>query len=65
MPGTELVCQVLNCKNASRLLSQAQEQDLPWTSRMQLRLHLFACEACTRFAMQLKVLREAMRRYRE
>lgn len=56
---------MLNCKNASRLLSQAQEEKLPWTTRAQLRLHLFACEACTRFAMQLKTLREAMRRYRE
>ena len=56
---------MLDCKNASRLLSQAQEADLPWGKRVQLWLHLRACDACTRFAMQLRVMRAAMRRYRD
>ena len=29
-----------------------------------LRLHLAACDGCTRFNTQMQVLREAMRRYR-
>jgi hypothetical protein len=56
---------VLNCKEASRLLSQAQESELPVGTRVRLWLHLRACTACTRFASQLRVLREAMGRFRE
>jgi hypothetical protein len=56
---------VLNCKEASRLLSQAQETELPVGTRMKLWLHLLACDACTHFASQLRVLREAMNRFRE
>jgi len=56
---------LLDCQHASRLISQAQDSELPWGKRVQLRLHLLACDACTRFSMQLRFLREAMRRYRD
>jgi hypothetical protein len=56
---------MLDCKHVSRLLSQAQDTTLPWGTRLQIRLHLLICEACTHFAEQLRMLREAMHRYRE
>jgi hypothetical protein len=31
---------------------------------LRIRLHLLLCDACTRFAQQLRFLRRAMQRYR-
>ena len=55
----------LTCKEASRLISQAMDLKLTFTQRAALRVHLSACEACTRFGAQLATLRAAMRKYRE
>ena len=50
----------LSCKESSRLLSQAQDAKLGLPERMVLRLHLGACEACTRFSRQLEFMRRAV-----
>jgi hypothetical protein len=55
---------VISCKEASRLLSQAQDRELLWGERVKLRLHLALCDMCTRFSAQLRVMRRAMERYR-
>ena len=55
----------LRCKEASRLISQAMDQKLTLAQRAALRVHLSACEACTRFGAQMNALRSAMRKYRE
>lgn len=55
----------LTCKEASRLISQAQDRKLTLAQRSALRLHLSMCEACTRFGAQLNALRSAMHKYRE
>jgi predicted anti-sigma-YlaC factor YlaD len=55
----------LSCKEASRLISQAMDLKLTLAQRAALRVHLSACEACTRFSAQVATLRAAMRRYRE
>ena len=52
----------MNCKEASRLLSQAMDQDLPLWERARLRLHLVACDACRNFSRQLEFLRRAVAR---
>lgn len=54
---------MLSCKEASRLLSQRQDRRLALAERAALWLHLRACDACNRFARQLIVIREAVRRY--
>jgi hypothetical protein len=41
-----------------------QDEELPAIRRWMLRMHLHACDGCTRFNAQVKFLREAMRRYR-
>jgi hypothetical protein len=51
-------------RQASRLLSQREERRLRMPERAKLHFHLRVCGACTRFAQQLVVLREALRRYR-
>jgi len=53
---------VISCKEASRLLSQAQDRRLGWLERLKLRAHLALCDFCTRFEEQLRFMREAMRR---
>ena len=55
---------MLSCKEATRLMSQAQDRPLSYGERVKLRLHLVACTACTRFSRQLAFMREALSRYR-
>jgi hypothetical protein len=56
---------LISCKDASRLISQMQDGQVSLWKRLQLRLHLAACDACTHFLRQLRFLREAMRRYKQ
>lgn len=52
---------MMNCQQASHLLSQSQDSPLPWPQCFGLRLHLMMCRACSRFAGQLALLRQAVR----
>lgn len=54
----------LSCQQASRLLSQRQEDPLPFGKRVRLRLHLMYCDACTNVSRQFDTLRLAMQRWR-
>lgn len=56
---------MINCKEASQLLSQAQERPLERKERTGLRFHLLMCSMCREFDRQLALLRAAMRRYVE
>lgn len=53
----------LSCQQASRLLSQQQDEPLPFGKRLRLRLHLMYCDACTNVSRQFDTLRLAMRRF--
>jgi hypothetical protein len=50
---------MLNCRQVSRLISQSMDARLPWHRRLGIRVHLFYCVWCRRYAAQLKVLRQA------
>jgi hypothetical protein len=54
----------ISCKDASRLISQLQDGDIPLPERLRIRLHLLLCDACTRFEQQMRFLRAALRNYR-
>lgn len=54
---------MLNCKQASKLMSQAQDRDISLRERLSLRFHLLFCLGCRNFSRQLKVMRAACRRY--
>jgi len=54
-----------NCKEASRLISQAQERSLSLRDWIRLRLHIKWCLACQRYERQVALLRKAVHRYRE
>jgi hypothetical protein len=55
---------MLSCKEATRLMSQAQDRSLGLGERVKLRLHLAACAACSRFSRQMTLMRDALTRYR-
>jgi hypothetical protein len=52
----------VDCRQASRLLSQAQERPLTDAERQALRRHLDLCFMCRNFDAQLEFLRAASRR---
>ncbi|MDR3429771.1 MULTISPECIES: zf-HC2 domain-containing protein [Silvimonas] len=49
------------CKQASRLLSKAQDLPLTFGERLQLRFHLSLCDKCRNFSRQLQMLRRIAR----
>ena len=53
---------MLNCKQATRLMSQSQDRQLGLRERLGLRLHLLICGGCTNFNKQLDFIRSACRR---
>jgi hypothetical protein len=50
------------CKEASQLVSQACDRRLTLRERIGLRLHLLICDACARFARQIRFLRTVTQR---
>jgi predicted anti-sigma-YlaC factor YlaD len=54
---------MLSCKEASRLVSQAQDRRLGWRERLALRLHLAFCDACREFSRQVAWLRQTLRHF--
>jgi len=54
---------MLDCKHASRLVSQSMDRKLSMRERLGLRLHLLMCDACTQFSRQIALLRQAVRQW--
>lgn len=54
---------ILSCKEASRLMSQGEDEHLDFARRAALRLHLLICTGCTRAKAQFAFLRRAAREY--
>ena len=48
------------CREVHRLVSEGMDRDLSIVEKARLRLHLLACDACTRFSGQMALLRRAM-----
>lgn len=55
----------ISCQHSSRLLSQREDEPLPFGQRLRLRLHLMICDACTNVSRQLAAMRMALRAIRE
>jgi hypothetical protein len=53
---------MLSCKEVSLLLSKSCGQELPWRTRLAIRLHLLYCRGCVRLERQLQFLRTAASR---
>lgn len=55
---------MMNCKEATRLMSEAMDHELSAAERFALRFHQMMCRGCTNYGKQLVFLRKAARRYR-
>ena len=51
---------MLNCKQASQIISQSLDRPLTLRERLALKFHLIICKYCKRFSQQLQTLRVAM-----
>jgi hypothetical protein len=51
---------MLSCKQASLLVSRSCEKKLSLSERVNLRIHLMICDACTCFRVQLGQLHAGM-----
>jgi hypothetical protein len=49
-----------NCREASRLQSEALDHSLSLPQRLGLRIHLLLCKWCRRYGKQIRFLREAV-----
>jgi len=54
---------MLTCKEATRLISESLDRDLPFRRRLGLRIHLVLCRLCRRYARQLFFLQTLLRNY--
>ena len=55
----------ITCQQASRLLSQREDERLPFGKRVKLRLHVAVCDACRNVSRQLASVRLALHKLRE
>lgn len=54
---------MMNCQQATRLLSDAEERQLSLKDRAALKFHVMMCSACRNFGRQMGLLREIARGY--
>ncbi|MBK5966699.1 hypothetical protein CCR95_22125 [Thiocystis minor] len=52
---------MMNCKQATRLMSENLDRPLRWRERIALRLHLLMCGGCRNFKDQIAFLRTTIR----
>lgn len=52
----------MNCREATALLSQAQDRALSVDERVSLKVHLLMCTGCRQYRLQLGALRQMARR---
>ena len=50
---------MLSCREATHLLSEAQDRNLVLPEKLQLEIHLALCKGCRNFRKQMSFLREA------
>ena len=58
----------IDCREATHLVLQGEDQPLSWADRLRLRMHLAICVACPRFVRQVALMRQAIggwRAYKE
>jgi len=55
--------EMLNCKQATALMSQGMDRKLGIFLRTNLRFHLIMCDGCRNFEKQLQFLREGLRKF--
>ena len=56
---------MMNCKDATRLMSERYERTLSLRERLSLKVHTAMCKGCSNYGEHLDVLRLAAKRLRE
>ena len=51
---------MLDCRNASQLISKSLDRQLTWRERFAVRLHLLLCKYCSRFNQQLLSIKKGL-----
>jgi predicted anti-sigma-YlaC factor YlaD len=54
---------MINCKEASQLLSKHLDHPLPWTKQIMLKVHVVMCSVCRLWGRQIKSLRDLIGKY--
>ena len=54
---------MLNCHDATRLMSKAQERPLKFGEKLSLKLHVGMCSGCRNFGKQMGTIRGIARAY--
>jgi len=54
---------MINCKQATRLLSEKLDRELSKKEKMALFLHMTLCSCCRKFSGQMEDLRDISKRY--
>ncbi len=54
---------MLNCNQATRLISESQDRSLSMAEKMGLKVHVMMCTGCKNFSMQVPFLSQAMKAY--
>ncbi len=54
---------MMNCQQATRLLSDAQERELSLKDRAALKFHVMMCSGCRNFGKQMGTLRDIAHSY--
>jgi hypothetical protein len=56
---------MLNCRQATQLMSESQDRPLTNGEKLALKLHTLMCKGCRNFEQQLPVIRLIARNYAE
>ena len=54
---------MMNCRQATRLISESQERSLSLPEKLNLKMHVVMCTGCKNFSLQVPFLRKAMKAY--
>lgn len=54
---------MMNCQQATRLISESQERPLSLPEKMTLKIHVLMCSGCKNFSLQVPFLSKAMKAY--
>jgi len=54
---------MMNCQQATKLISESQERSLSLPEKMSLKVHVMMCSGCKNFSLQVPFLSKAMKAY--
>jgi hypothetical protein len=54
---------MMNCQQATRLISESQDRALSLPEKLSLKMHVLMCAGCKNFSLQIPFLSQAMKAY--